>query len=276
MLPVLELKDLDQVYVTDREAVLALKGMNLTVEPGEFISLVGPSGCGKTTLLSVMAGLLAPSRGEVLLHGKPVTKPTSKVGYMLQQDYLFPWRTILGNAVIGLELTGRLTRETTQTVRNRLAEMGLGDTASLYPGQLSGGMRQRVALVRTLATDPEVLLLDEPFSALDYQTKLQLEDLVAGTLKQRKKTGVLVTHDLSEAIAVSDRVIVLAPKPGRIRSMYTVPDNIRRALPFYAREEAGFNELFQEIWRDLETSDEGGGAIDAGGCNAFAGSGTLA
>ncbi|MDU7476568.1 MAG: ABC transporter ATP-binding protein [Paenibacillus macerans] len=276
MLPVLELKDLDQVYVTDREAVLALKGMNLTVEPGEFISLVGLSGCGKTTLLSVMAGLLAPSRGEVLLHGKPVTKPTSKVGYMLQQDYLFPWRTILGNAVIGLELTGRLTRETTQTVRNLLAEMGLGDTASLYPGQLSGGMRQRVALVRTLATDPEVLLLDEPFSALDYQTKLQLEDLVAGTLKQRKKTGVLVTHDLSEAIAVSDRVIVLAPKPGRIRSMYTVPDNIRRALPFYAREEAGFNELFQEIWRDLETSDEGGGAIDAGGCNAFAGSGTLA
>ncbi|MGG2990387.1 ATP-binding cassette domain-containing protein [Paenibacillus macerans] len=276
MLPVLELKDLDQVYVTDREAVLALKGMNLTVESGEFISLVGPSGCGKTTLLSVMAGLLAPSRGEVLLHGKPVTKPTSKVGYMLQQDYLFPWRTILGNAVIGLELTGRLTRETTQTVRNLLAEMGLGDTAGLYPGQLSGGMRQRVALVRTLATDPEVLLLDEPFSALDYQTKLQLEDLVAGTLKQRKKTGVLVTHDLSEAIAVSDRVIVLAPKPGRIRSMYTVPDNIRRALPFYAREEAGFNELFQEIWRDLETSDEGGVAIDAGGCNAFAGSGTLA
>ncbi|MED4957534.1 ATP-binding cassette domain-containing protein, partial [Paenibacillus macerans] len=133
MLPVLELKDLDQVYVTDREAVLALKGMNLTVESGEFISLVGPSGCGKTTLLSVMAGLLAPSRGEVLLHGKPVTKPTSKVGYMLQQDYLFPWRTILGNAVIGLELTGRLTRETTQTVRNLLAEMGLGDTAGLYP-----------------------------------------------------------------------------------------------------------------------------------------------
>lgn len=252
---VVELKNLDLVYVTDREAVLALQGMNLTVEPGEFISLVGPSGCGKTTLLSVMAGLLTPSRGEMLLHGKPVTGPTPQVGYMLQQDYLFPWRTILSNSVLGLELTGRLTPESTENARALLAEMGLGDTENLYPHQLSGGMRQRVALVRTLATDPELLLLDEPFSALDYQTKLQLEDLVWGTLKQRKKTGVLVTHDLSEAIAVSDRVIVLAPRPGRIRSMYEIPEKIRNAQPFYAREAEGFNELFHEIWRDLETSE---------------------
>lgn len=251
---VVELKHLDLVYVTDREAVLALQGMNLTVEPGEFISLVGPSGCGKTTLLSVMAGLLSHP-GEVLLHGKSVTGPTPQVGYMLQQDYLFPWRTILSNSVLGLELTGRLTPESTEKARNLLAEMGLGDTANLYPHQLSGGMRQRVALVRTLATDPELLLLDEPFSALDYQTKLQLEDLVWGTLKQRKKTGVLVTHDLSEAIAVSDRVIVLAPRPGRIRSMYEIPEQIRNAQPFYAREAEGFNELFHEIWRDLETSE---------------------
>ncbi|MBW4839012.1 MAG: ATP-binding cassette domain-containing protein, partial [Paenibacillaceae bacterium] len=153
MSSVVELKHLDLVYVTDREAVLALQGMNLTVEPGEFISLVGPSGCGKTTLLSVMAGLLSPTRGEVLLHGKPVAGPTPQVGYMLQQDYLFPWRTILSNSVLGLELTGRLTTESTENARNLLAEMGLGDTANLYPHQLSGGMRQRVALVRTLATD---------------------------------------------------------------------------------------------------------------------------
>ncbi|WP_068785583.1 ABC transporter ATP-binding protein [Paenibacillus phocaensis] len=252
---VVELKNLDLVYVTDREAVLALQGMNLSVEPGEFISLVGPSGCGKTTLLSVMAGLLPPSRGEVLLNGNPVTGPTPQVGYMLQQDYLFPWRTILSNSVLGLELTGRLTTESAEKARALLAEMGLGDTANLYPHQLSGGMRQRVALVRTLATDPELLLLDEPFSALDYQTKLQLEDLIWGTLKQREKTGVLVTHDLSEAIAVSDRVIVLAPRPGRIRSMYLVPENIRNAQPLYAREAEGFNELFREIWRDLERSE---------------------
>lgn len=255
MSSVVELRNLDLVYVTDREAVLALEGMNLTVHPGEFISLVGPSGCGKTTLLSVMAGLLAPSRGEVLIHGKPVAGPTPEVGYMLQQDYLFPWRTILGNAVLGLELTGRLTEESRETVRALLEEMGLGDTADLYPHQLSGGMRQRVALARTLATDPELLLLDEPFSALDYQTKLQLEDLIIDTLKQRQKTGVLVTHDLSEAIAMSDRVVVLAPRPGRIKSTYEIPDNIRAVQPFYAREQAGFNQLFQEIWRDLETSE---------------------
>lgn len=168
---------------------------------------------------------------------------------------MFPWRTILSNSVLGLELTGRLTTESAEKARALLAEMGLGDTANLYPHQLSGGMRQRVALVRTLATDPELLLLDEPFSALDYQTKLQLEDLIWGTLKQREKTGVLVTHDLSEAIAVSDRVIVLAPRPGRIRSMYVVPENIRNAQPLYAREAEGFNELFREIWRDLERSE---------------------
>lgn len=254
MLPVVELKDLDLVYVTDREAVLALEGLNLRVEPGEFISLVGPSGCGKTTLLSIIAGLLTPSRGEVLLHGKPVTGPTSEVGYMLQQDYLFPWRTILENALLGLELTGRLHSETTEFVLDLLAGMGLDDTANKYPHQLSGGMRQRVALVRTLATNPDVLLLDEPFSALDYQTKLQLEDLVVDTMKQRKKTGVLVTHDLSEAIAVSDRVIVLAAKPGKIRRIYEIPEKIRGAQPFYAREEEGFSELFHEIWSDLEDS----------------------
>ncbi|MEF2967304.1 ABC transporter ATP-binding protein [Paenibacillus sp. M1] len=251
--PVVELKDLDLVYVTDREAVLALTGLNLTVSPGEFISLVGPSGCGKTTLLSVIAGLLPPSRGEVLLHGKPVPGPTPEVGYMLQQDYLFPWRTILENAQLGLELTGRLNDAARQSVLELLGGMGLENTANLYPHQLSGGMRQRVALVRTLATNPDLLLLDEPFSALDYQTKLQLEDLIVDTLRQRGKTGVLVTHDLSEAIAVSDRVIVLAANPGRIRSTYEIPDNIRRAQPFYARDEAGFNDLFHEIWRDLET-----------------------
>ncbi|RCX23493.1 NitT/TauT family transport system ATP-binding protein [Fontibacillus phaseoli] len=254
--PVVEVKDLDLVYVTDREALLALEGLNLSVHPGEFISLVGPSGCGKTTLLSVIAGLLPPSRGEILVHGKPVSGPSPEVGYMMQQDYLFPWRTILDNALLGLELTGRLSKSSKEAVLELLEGMGLGNTGNLYPYQLSGGMRQRVALVRTLATNPDLLLLDEPFSALDYQTKLQLEDLVVDTLRQRGKTGVLVTHDLSEAIAVSDRVIVLAAKPGRIRSTYAIPDNIARAQPFYAREEAGFNDLFHEIWQDLESLEE--------------------
>lgn len=253
--PVVQLNNVDMVYITDREATLALTEINLSVHSSELISLVGPSGCGKTTLLSIIAGLIPTSRGEVLLHGKPVSGPSPEVGYMLQQDYLFPWRTILSNATLGLELTGRLNADSLEDVTELLEGMGLGSTTNLYPHQLSGGMRQRVALVRTLATNPDLLLLDEPFSALDYQTKLQLEDLIVDTLRERNKTGILVTHDLSEAIAVSDRVIVLAAKPGRIRTNYVIPDNIRHAQPFYAREEQGFNELFHEIWSDLEMQE---------------------
>ncbi|MNH82422.1 Aliphatic sulfonates import ATP-binding protein SsuB [compost metagenome] len=262
MNPVIELQGVEHVYVTDREAVLALEGMNITVQPGEFISLVGPSGCGKTTLLSIMAGLLTPSRGRVLLHGRPVFGPDPDVGYMLQQDYLFPWRRILDNALIGLELRGHLTPARKEAVVQLLEGMGLGGTENLYPSQLSGGMRQRVALVRTLATEPDLLLLDEPFSALDYQTKLQLEDLIAETLQARHKTAILVTHDLAEAIAVSDRVIVLAAGPGRIRKTFEVPDNIRSTQPFYAREQEGFNELFHQIWKELEATEGKEGVAD--------------
>lgn len=260
MVPVIQLKHVDLAYVTDREATLALEDMNLSVQSGEFISLVGPSGCGKTTLLSLLSGLIPPSRGLVLLHGKPVNGPTPEVGYMLQQDYLFPWRSILDNVLLGLELTNRLSKQGEDLAKDLLEGMGLAGTAHMYPHQLSGGMRQRVALARTLATNPDLLLLDEPFSALDYQTKLQLEDLVVDTLKQRRKTGILVTHDLSEAIAVSDRVIVLGARPGKIRNTFEVPDNIRRAQPFYAREEPEFNALFHEIWGELEASERRGRA----------------
>ncbi|AYB45041.1 ABC transporter ATP-binding protein [Paenibacillus lautus] len=253
MVPVVELNDIAHVYVTDREASLAVEGIHLKVEPGEFISLVGPSGCGKTTILSVIAGLLAPSKGSAYVNGKPVNGPSPEVGYMLQQDYLFPWRTIMDNALIGLELTERLNPESRSVVGNLLREMGLGESGNLYPAQLSGGMRQRVALVRTLATDPGLLLLDEPFSALDYQTKLQLEDLIVETLKERGKTAILVTHDLSEAIAMSDRVILLNRNPGRVHRLFDIPDNIRRAQPFFARKEPGFNELFHEIWGEMQT-----------------------
>ncbi|WP_152398171.1 ABC transporter ATP-binding protein [Paenibacillus cellulositrophicus] len=256
MEPVVELKNLTHVYVNDREASLAVEGLNLTVHPGEFISLVGPSGCGKTTILSMIAGLLHPTNGEVLVYGRKVEGPSPDVGYMLQQDYLFPWRTILQNAAIGLEVTGRLQRESMDHLTQLLGEMGLEGTGSLYPQQLSGGMRQRVALVRTLSTDPGLLLLDEPFSALDYQTKLQLEDLIAGTLREKNKTAILVTHDLSEAVAVSDRVVLLGKNPGRIRRTFEVPGHIRETQPFYARKEEGFNELFHEIWREMESEED--------------------
>ncbi|MCM3783908.1 ABC transporter ATP-binding protein [Neobacillus mesonae] len=250
----IELDQITHVYVTEREAKLAIDSVSLDVQAGEFISLVGPSGCGKTTILSMIAGLLYPTKGEVRLAGEPVKSPSSKVGYMLQQDYLYPWRTILENASIGLELTGQLNKESIQYTREMLAEMGLKGTEEAYPQALSGGMRQRVALVRTLATNPELLLLDEPFSALDYQTKLQLEDLISDTLKKQGKTAILVTHDLSEAIAVSDRVIVLDKNPGRIRKTFEVPESIRNAQPFHAREQNGFNDLFNEIWRELDDS----------------------
>lgn len=157
--------------------------------------------------------------------------------------------------MIGLELTKRLTEDNRQRTISLLEEMGLEGTQDGYPSQLSGGMRQRVALVRTLATDPDLLLLDEPFSALDYQTKLQLEDLIAGTLRQKEKTAVLVTHDLSEAIAVSDRVILLASHPGRIKRTFDIPEHIRQAQPLLAREQEGFNELFHEVWREMESSE---------------------
>lgn len=252
MLPVVELKEITHAYLGDREANLAIEDLNLTVGKGEFISLVGPSGCGKTTILSIIAGLLQPSRGEVLLSGRPVTGPSPEVGYMLQQDYLFPWRTIQDNVLLGLELTGRLTGSSRAQSLRLLADMGLEGKEKAYPAQLSGGMRQRVALVRTLATDPGLLLLDEPFSALDYQIKLQLEDLVSETLLRRGTTAILVTHDLSEAIAVSSRVILLQRNPGRVRKVFHVPEAIRSTPPLYARDLPGFAELFHEIWKEME------------------------
>ncbi|PZM65401.1 ABC transporter ATP-binding protein [Paenibacillus dendritiformis] len=255
MIPAVEMSQVTHVYVTEREAKLAVDRLSVTIMPGEFVSLVGPSGCGKTTILSIIAGLLEPTNGTVRVYGDAVTGPSPRVGYMLQSDYLYPWRTIIENASLGLELTKQWNRESEERVRELLNGMGLGGTEASYPHQLSGGMRQRVALVRTLATSPELLLLDEPFSALDYQTKLQLEDLVVDTLKARRKTAVLVTHDLSEAIAVSDRVIVLDRDPGTVRKAFAIPDVIRETQPFYAREQPGFNEMFHELWKELEASD---------------------
>ncbi|ASA22013.1 ABC transporter ATP-binding protein [Paenibacillus donghaensis] len=252
MLPVVQIKGVTHAYLGDHEASLALEDLDLTVEQGEFVSVVGPSGCGKTTLLSIISGLLRPTTGEVAVNGVPVTGPSPRVGYMLQQDYLFPWRSIMDNAVLGLELTGSLDTAGRAKTLQLLADMGLAGKENAYPSQLSGGMRQRVALVRTLAADPELLLLDEPFSALDYQIKLQLEDLVSETLRSRGTTAVLVTHDLSEAIAVSSRVILLQRNPGKIRRIFNVPEEIRLAPPLYARDQPGFGLLFHQIWQEME------------------------
>ncbi|MCZ8521456.1 MULTISPECIES: ABC transporter ATP-binding protein [Paenibacillus] len=260
MASAVKLEEITHVYVNGRGAYPALQEVSFTVEQGEFVSLIGPSGCGKTTLLSLISGLLTPTSGSLQVFGEPVRQGgVPRIGYMLQQDYLFPWRTIGANAALGLELLGRLDSRTQQYVDELLAEMGLEGQAHRYPHQLSGGMRQRVALVRTLATDPDVLLLDEPFSALDYQTKLQLEELVACTLKSRGKTAVLVTHDITEAVAMSDRVIVLQPNPGRLLADLAVPEAIRETTPLKARESEGFHELFHRLWGLFESMEKRGG-----------------
>jgi NitT/TauT family transport system ATP-binding protein len=255
-----QINHVTQIYVNKQQANLAIANVNLTIQRGEFVSLIGPSGCGKTTLLSIIAGLIKPTEGTVQITGANLKGPSSRVGYMLQQDYLFPWRTILANAVIGLELMGELTDPKLHYVEHLLDEMGLAPYKNYYPSQLSGGMRQRVALVRTLATEPEILLLDEPFSALDYQTKLQLEDLVVETLRSRGKTAILVTHDISEAIAMSDRIVVLEPHPGQIRTELTIPEDIRALLPFQAREQSSFQPLFRQIWHEFELMQGKGGS----------------
>ncbi|MGB8956068.1 MAG: ABC transporter ATP-binding protein [Tumebacillaceae bacterium] len=234
----------DQKYMTDSGETTALSGISFTIKKGEFVGLVGPSGCGKSTILSLIAGLLQPTNGTVRVHGT--------CGYMFQQDYLLPWRTIEDNILLGLEISGGITAEKRERALALLDEMGLAGTFRNYPHQLSGGMRQRVALVRTLTADPHIVLLDEPFSALDYQIKLQLEDLIVNTLAAHNLTGLLVTHDLGEAIAMCDRIFVMGRNPGTIKRVLEVPAAIRALPPFEARESADFHALFRTVWGELQ------------------------
>lgn len=253
----IELHRVSHLYVNTISAFMAIKGIDLRVEEGEFVCLVGPSGCGKTTLLSLIAGIEKPTAGKVFIDGKEVTGTSRQVGYMLQQDYLFTWRTIEDNVMLGLDIQGIRNKVTEEYASSLLEEMGLTTFRKAYPQQLSGGMRQRVALARTLACQPDVLLLDEPFSALDYQTKLKLEDLIIETLRRHKKTAILVTHDLSEAVAMGDRVYILKRNPGRIHSEVIIPDEIRLPLPFLARNQEGFQTLFRQVWKEMERVSDG-------------------
>jgi NitT/TauT family transport system ATP-binding protein len=249
----LTVQNIHHTYFTKASATTALSNISLTVEEGEFVSLLGPSGCGKTTLLSIISSLLKPTQGTVLLENKPVTTAKNQIGYMLQQDYLFPWKTIEENILMGLKLSNQLNHKSRSAALSLLNQIGLTGVEKQLPRQLSGGMRQRVALVRTLATGPKLLMLDEPFSALDYQTKLKLEDLVSQTLDKFGKTAILVTHDIGEAIAMSDRVFLLSPSPGRIYKTFTMPEELRNISPFEARNHEAFSSIFQTIWKELES-----------------------
>lgn len=250
-------QNVSMIYNTPEGETVALRDISFDVAPGEFVSIVGPSGCGKSTLLSLICGLLRPTKGRVLIEGSVVDGPSRKVGYMLQSDYLFRWRTVLNNCLLGLEIRGERTPVRVQQVWELLELMGLKDFAHRYPYQLSGGMRQRAALVRTLALQPDVLLLDEPFGALDYQTRLHLEGEVAELLRSRGKTAILITHDIAEAISMSDRVIVLTHRPGRILSVYEVKLSTTRRTPLAVRNAPEFNPLFQAVWKDLDPSIDG-------------------
>ncbi|MGV3653364.1 MAG: ABC transporter ATP-binding protein [Noviherbaspirillum sp.] len=247
------IQDLSYIYVTRAGETPALNNLSFSVREGEFCSIVGPSGCGKSTLLSILSGLLEPTEGRALLDGEPIAGTNGKVGFFLQKDHLFEWRNVLQNAMLGLEIVGNTGEEARRKVHRLLDTYGLAAFKDSYPHQLSGGMRQRVALIRTLATDPEVLLLDEPFSALDYQTTLILERDVHAIIQAHQKTALLVTHDIEEAVSMSDRVIVLSNRPARIKQIYeialTVPG---QRNPMTSRDAPEFRSYCNAIWKDLE------------------------
>lgn len=249
----LSIQNVHHTYFSKTSATTVLANISLQIQEGEFVSFLGPSGCGKTTLLSIIANLIKATEGEILLENQPIEEKKALIGYMLQQDYLFPWKTIEENVLLGLSLTNRLNEETKEKALFLLKEMGLHNIEKLFPKQLSGGMRQRVALVRTLATEPKLLMLDEPFSALDYQTKLKLEDLVSNTLKAFGKTAILVTHDIGEAIAMSDRVFLFSANPGRIVKTFSIPETIRGLSPFEARSHEDYQNMFHIIWKELDS-----------------------
>ncbi|MYL33809.1 ATP-binding cassette domain-containing protein [Pontibacillus yanchengensis] len=247
----LTLENISHQYFTTSSYTKAIEDINLTIEEGDFVSFLGPSGCGKSTILSIVSGLIAPTEGNVFVNGSPISKQSTTIGYMLQEDYLFPWKTIQQNVLLGPHIQRNVTQEIEAKAIHILEDMGLGKVVTDYPSQLSGGMRQRAALARTLITNPHIFLLDEPFSALDYQTKLKLENLVANTLKKYNKTSLLVTHDIGEAIAMSDCIYLLSANPGKVAATFHVPSHLKSLDPFDARQDADFNELFQEIWKEL-------------------------
>lgn len=246
----LEFKNVGLVYQSKLGETEAIKDLNFAINNGEFVAIVGPSGCGKTTILSIVGGILKATSGEVLINGEDISKNNKYIGYMFQRDHLFEWRTIWQNIMLGLELKKGITDEQKQYATNLIEKYGLKDFTHKKPRELSGGMRQRVALIRTLVLNPEILLLDEPFSALDFQTRLNVCDDVAGIIKNEKKTAILVTHDISEAISMANRVFVLTERPATIKTIFEV--NLKGETPLQKRENAEFSKIFNNVWRELQ------------------------
>jgi NitT/TauT family transport system ATP-binding protein len=236
----------------DGELNQVIGDISFSLRAGEIVSLVGPSGCGKTTLLNLMSGLTLPTRGAVLWHGEALDDVPKGIGYMLQKDMLMPWRNVLANVTLGLELTGMPRAHREKKAHAMLGKVGLGPYYNYYPSALSGGMRARVALARTLVTDPEVMLLDEPFAALDFQTKLVLESDMARLVRGQGRSVLLITHDVEEAVSLSDRVIVLTHRPSRIKAIHEIHLDCDRNDMMAARDAAGFTAHVREIWSQLD------------------------
>ena len=244
MAEVVQLKNVAKFYHTPEGETEALKDISFSVCENEFVSVIGPSGCGKSKVLSSIAGLEKPSGGNVKING------SGTVGYMLQQDHLFPWLTVMENALLGLKIRREENKNSKKHVDDLLRQYGLYSFKNAHPQELSGGMRQRAALIRTLAINPSVLLLDEPFSALDYQTRLAVSDDIYGIIKGQKKTAILVTHDISEAISMSDRIIVLSKRPAKVKAIHKI-ELSGEQNPISRRKAPEFPAYFQMLWEEL-------------------------
>jgi len=249
---IISVKNIKMKYQSPEGETMAIDDVSFDVNDGDFVSIIGPSGCGKSTLLSIIANLLPYDSGEILLNGKPVSSNNESIGYMLQKDCLFEWRTIRKNVLLGLEIKGLKTKENIEYADELLNTYGLYEFKDKYPRQLSGGMRQRCALIRTLVTRPRLLLLDEAFSALDYQTRLSVVDDIYEIIKKEKKTVLMVTHDISESISVSNRIIVLTKRPASIKSVHSISFSQQGLSPFNRREQPEFREYFNKIWSDID------------------------
>lgn len=251
----LELKNIDYSYHTLHGETVAIKDISFGVKEGEFVAVVGPSGCGKSTLLSIIAGLLEPEHGTIAVNNPDGSLAYPKVGYMLQHDYLFEWRSVYKNVILGLEINHMLTEERINYVNQLLEEYDLYKFRDKRPSELSGGMKQRAALIRTLALDPKLLLLDEPFSALDYQTRLMVSADICNLIRATGKTMIIVTHDLSEAISIADRVIVLSGRPARVKCELPIKLTLQDDSLLASRNAPEFNSYFNTLWEVLISDD---------------------
>ena len=253
---VLRFQNVSLTYQAENGEVAALADINFSAGEGELVSVIGPSGCGKSTLLSLVCGLEKPTAGEIYVNGQAVKGVDGKTGYMLQKDNLLDWRTIRSNVLLGLEIRNKRCKESIAYADNLLKAYGLWEFRDKRPAQLSGGMRQRAALIRTLASQPQLLLLDEAFSALDYQTRLAVADDVCGILRREGKTAIIVTHDISEGISMADRVIVLSKRPGCVKHdmPLTFADEDAAKTPTKRRQSPAFREYFNFIWKALDVN----------------------